>query len=185
MSKTKFFILILVFLLVSSDFAVARQSTEFPHKIPAPAPEKWQGLIGNYVNGKTDLLVLEKQGKLYLYKDKNYYPLKEVDVNKFQFALDPSKFIYFERNAVDVAFELKIKDRVFKRDFYGIEEGKTYKIKPVKPVSQLRKTALSAAPPGEKGSFKKSHLVSVADLEPSIKLDIRYATKNNFMGEAF
>jgi zinc D-Ala-D-Ala dipeptidase len=36
--------------------------------------------------------------------------------------------------------------------------------------------------PEEIGSFRKSDLVDIAKLEPSIKLDIRYATSNNFLG---
>ena len=41
-----------------------------------------------------------------------------------------------------------------------------------------------AQPPKEPGPFKPSHLVELARLDPTIKLDIRYATKNNFLGRA-
>ncbi len=37
-------------------------------------------------------------------------------------------------------------------------------------------------PPRENGQFLKSDLVEVAKLDPTIRLDIRYATTNNFMG---
>jgi D-alanyl-D-alanine dipeptidase len=37
-------------------------------------------------------------------------------------------------------------------------------------------------PPRESGSFRPSDLVEIAKLDPTIKLDIRYATKNNFLG---
>jgi zinc D-Ala-D-Ala dipeptidase len=37
-------------------------------------------------------------------------------------------------------------------------------------------------PPEEIGRFRKSDLVDIAKLEPGIKLDIRYATTNNFLG---
>jgi zinc D-Ala-D-Ala dipeptidase len=36
--------------------------------------------------------------------------------------------------------------------------------------------------PKESGKFLTSDLVDIAKLEPSIKLDIRYATSNNFLG---
>lgn len=37
-------------------------------------------------------------------------------------------------------------------------------------------------PPKEEGVFRKPELVELIKLDPSIKLDIRYATNNNFLG---
>ncbi len=37
-------------------------------------------------------------------------------------------------------------------------------------------------PPKEKGAFKKTDLVELITLDPTIKLDIRYATDNNLVG---
>lgn len=39
-----------------------------------------------------------------------------------------------------------------------------------------------AGPPREKGVFRKPDLVELVALDPTIKLDIRYATANNFVG---
>jgi zinc D-Ala-D-Ala dipeptidase len=39
--------------------------------------------------------------------------------------------------------------------------------------------------PKQTGTFKKTDLVEINKLAPSIKLDIRYATKNNFLGRPF
>jgi len=39
-----------------------------------------------------------------------------------------------------------------------------------------------AGPPREKGVFRKPDLVELLALDPTIKLDIRYATANNFVG---
>lgn len=39
-------------------------------------------------------------------------------------------------------------------------------------------------PPVESGAFRKSDLVELIHLDPTIKLDIRYATPNNFTGRA-
>ena len=38
-------------------------------------------------------------------------------------------------------------------------------------------------PPKEKGNFKDSDLVELVKLDPSFKLDIRYAGNNNFVGK--
>lgn len=39
------------------------------------------------------------------------------------------------------------------------------------------------SPPQEKGPFRQSDLVELVKLDPTIKLDIRYATANNFVGK--
>jgi D-alanyl-D-alanine dipeptidase len=56
-----------------------------------------------------------------------------------------------------------------------------FRIQPVRPVAKLRVEALAATPPAETGSFRKSDLVDIAGLGPRIKLDIRYATSDNFL----
>jgi D-alanyl-D-alanine dipeptidase len=42
--------------------------------------------------------------------------------------------------------------------------------------------AQSQKPPVEAGPFRATDLVEIIKLDPTIKLDIRYATKNNFLG---
>ncbi len=42
--------------------------------------------------------------------------------------------------------------------------------------------AQSQQPPKEPGPFRQPDLVELIKLDPTIKLDIRYATKNNFLG---
>ena len=58
----------------------------------------------------------------------------------------------------------------------------SFHITPVRPVEELRAAALKAQPPVEQGSFRPSDLVELVKLDPTIKLDIRYATVNNFLG---
>jgi D-alanyl-D-alanine dipeptidase len=62
----------------------------------------------------------------------------------------------------------------------------TFHITPVKPVAELRREALSAQPPPQESrSFLKPDLVELITLDLTIKLDIRYATTNNFMSTPF
>jgi zinc D-Ala-D-Ala dipeptidase len=56
-----------------------------------------------------------------------------------------------------------------------------FRIQPVRPVSELRAEALAAQPPAEQGTFRKPDLIDLAALDPRIKLDIRYATSDNFL----
>ncbi|HYX67820.1 MAG TPA: M15 family metallopeptidase [Terriglobales bacterium] len=57
-----------------------------------------------------------------------------------------------------------------------------FRITPVRPVAELRAQALKAQPPKEQGSFRSPDLVELVALDPSIHLDIRYATARNFLG---
>jgi zinc D-Ala-D-Ala dipeptidase len=58
----------------------------------------------------------------------------------------------------------------------------SFRITPVRPVPELRAEALKASPPREQGTFRKAELVELVKLDPTIKLDIRYAGTNNFLG---
>lgn len=51
-------------------------------------------------------------------------------------------------------------------------------------VSLLLVVATAQGPPVETGPFRPPDLVELIKLDPTIKLDIRYATKNNFAGRA-
>jgi D-alanyl-D-alanine dipeptidase len=52
----------------------------------------------------------------------------------------------------------------------------------VRPVAELPPIALAAQPPTESGTFRPSELVELNTLDPTIKLDIRYASTRNFLG---
>jgi D-alanyl-D-alanine dipeptidase len=57
-----------------------------------------------------------------------------------------------------------------------------FQITPVQPVAQLLPLALAASPPVESGEFLPSDLVELVALDPTIRLDIRYASTHNFLG---
>jgi D-alanyl-D-alanine dipeptidase len=57
-----------------------------------------------------------------------------------------------------------------------------FRIEPTRPIAELLPIALAATPPAEAGDFRKSDLVELTSLDPTIKLDIRYATSRNFLG---
>jgi len=59
---------------------------------------------------------------------------------------------------------------------------------PRRALAALAALALAAActragPPREAGPFREPDLVELAGLAPTIRLDVRYATANNFLGE--
>src|SRR5262249_1476166 len=59
------------------------------------------------------------------------------------------------------------------------------RVKPLRPVPELIKEALKAQPPAEPGDFYKTDLVELTKLDPTIRLQVRYATTNNFLGTVF
>jgi D-alanyl-D-alanine dipeptidase len=64
----------------------------------------------------------------------------------------------------------------------GCTQEDSFRITPLRPVPELRAEALKASPPLEQGSFRKPDLVELTRLDPTIKLDVRYATTNDFLG---
>jgi D-alanyl-D-alanine dipeptidase len=67
----------------------------------------------------------------------------------------------------------------------GTEDGSQFTITPLRPVAELKREALAATPPVEAGTFRASDLVPVTLYDSTVKLDVRYATSNNFMRTPF
>jgi D-alanyl-D-alanine dipeptidase len=59
--------------------------------------------------------------------------------------------------------------------------GAFFHLTPLRPVAELLPIALAANPPREPGPFRPTALTELAVLDPTIKLDIRYATNRNFL----
>jgi zinc D-Ala-D-Ala dipeptidase len=64
----------------------------------------------------------------------------------------------------------------------GFAQEPSFRITPLRPVEELRQDALKAQPPREPANLRKPDLVELVTLDPTIKLDIRYAGTNNFLG---
>jgi CubicO group peptidase (beta-lactamase class C family)/D-alanyl-D-alanine dipeptidase len=160
-----------------------------PDEPPADVPDRWNGLIGEYGWDHNTLYILEDQGQLYaLIEWFYYYPLEEVNENEFEFpdyGLYHGEGLKFTRNAEGVATHVVAAEVRFDRREVGTKDGETFKITPVKPIDELRAGALAASPPKEEGNYREPDLVDLTTLDETIKLDIRYATTNNFTGAVF
>ena len=156
---------------------------------PPDVPDRWQGLIGEYGWDHNTLYVLEDHGKLYaLIEWFYYYPLTEVSEDVYEFpdyGLYHGEGLTFRRNVDGIATEVLAAEVSFPRRKLGTLEGEIFKITPVKPINDLRATARTASPPLEPGDFHEADWVELVALDPAIKLDIRYATTNNFTGAVF
>ena len=75
--------------------------------------------------------------------------------------------------------------RLVKRIVGPAEGVNQLKVTPVRSIADIRREALAASPPAEKAPVRATDLVELTTLDPSIKLEIRYATTNNFAGTKF
>ncbi|HET9712990.1 MAG TPA: M15 family metallopeptidase, partial [Pyrinomonadaceae bacterium] len=158
---------------------------------PSPAPARLRPLLGEYTLDDETIIILEKDGKLCaFYKRSNELEcMREVSRNMFEFEASTKRAggrFVFLRDARGSAKQFRVGQMFFKRRPLGPEEGATQlKVKPLRPVPVLIKEARAAQPPEETGDFLPADLVELTKLDPTIKLDIRYATTNNLFGTVF
>jgi D-alanyl-D-alanine dipeptidase len=156
---------------------------------PEPCPERWHGLIGEYGWDHNTLNILEKDGKLHALIEWFFlYPLTEESENVYKFpnfGLYHDEKLIFVRDVKGKAVLVDAANVVFNRRYLDGEDGRTFKIEPRRSFADIRKEALTAAPPPENGEFAKPDLVELVKLDDTIKLDIRYATTNNFLSTPF
>ncbi|HEU4931941.1 MAG TPA: M15 family metallopeptidase [Pyrinomonadaceae bacterium] len=159
----------IAFLILLLAAATVAQTTK-----PNPAPPEWRPFLGEYVGENETLIILEKDGKLLGLKRGDPASMKDVSPD------------FFLRDKNKRVSHLKIGGFIYERRLLGPEEGATQlKVKPLRPVKELIKEALQAQPPQETGDFLPSDLVELRKLDPTIKLDVRYATSNNLFGTVF
>jgi len=156
--------------------------------VPMPsanAAQKFKGLLGEYGWDHDILYVFEKDGVLQcLIEWMEFDALDPVSDNVFKFrgaGLYDGERAIFTRDASGNATQVQVSGAVFKRRAIGGVSGGVFRITPLKTIDQLRTEALAAKPPVETGDLRKPDLVELAKLDPTIKLDIRYATTNNFL----
>jgi len=71
------------------------------------------------------------------------------------------------------------------RQQVGPEAGGQLRVTPLRDVPSVLQESLTVSPPKETGDFTPADLVELASRDATIKLDIRYATTNNFLGAVF
>ncbi|MGH7649503.1 MAG: M15 family metallopeptidase, partial [Gemmatimonadaceae bacterium] len=153
---------------------------------PEPIPSAWRGLIGEYGPDSHTTYVLERGGALQVLADWFVrYPLRQISADTFampRWGAYANERVTFARSAAGRATRLTLGGAPYERRATGPEDGSQFRITPLRPPAELRTEALAAQPPRETGTFKPSDLVELITLDSTIKLDIRYASSNNFMG---
>lgn len=163
-----------------------------PDPLPDPAPEEFLPLLGEYGWDHNLLFVFEREGALtVLIEWLPRYALTPSPAapDCFDFpdaGLYPGESLCFLRDEAGGVTGADLSGIVFpRRPGPGDAEGGTFRIEPLLPVPELRARAEAASPPVETGDFREDDLVRLTDLDPGIRLDVRYASGNNFMGTAF
>jgi len=133
-------------------------------------------------------MVLEDDARLHLRQGESAYPLEESSPDEFlgrHFGDESAERLLFTRGGDGRAAGFQMGRAYFVRREIDTVAGETFRIEPVRDVEELRVEAIAASPPVEEGVFRESELVDLTSLDPTIRLDIRYATMNNFMNAVF
>ena len=155
---------------------------------PDAPPTGWMALIGEYGPDDDVWLILEDQGRLQALRSETVHTLEEVSSDEFlsrSSGTDGVGSLRFTRGEQSRASGFWTGDAYFERREIGAVAGEIFRIDPVRDVEELRVEALAASPPAEEGTFRASELVELTSLDPTIRLDVRYATTNNFMNAVF
>src|SRR5438105_4577417 len=155
---------------------------------PDSLPARWLGLIGEYgPDTTTRWYALERDRRMYVLDQfHNYVPLAEKSDTVFDAPRSTalvSGEVHFHKDATGHGISVQLSDMVMARRNIEPPPGVNQKrITPVRPVEELRREALAAKPPTESGNFRTPALVEVTKLDSTVKLEVRYATDNNFLG---
>jgi len=151
---------------------------------PPPPPEAWAPFVGEYAAETDTLSILEDlQAPYVLFWNGGGQALRQMDDTLFQMEGNGGTVAVHRAEDGHVA-GLQLDGRGYLRLALGGEEGSTFQISPLRPPEELRSEALAASPPREEADFLAPDLVDLTSLDPTMHLDIRYASTNNFMDEA-
>ena len=152
--------------IAGSGAACAQAAPGVPPK-PAPAPERWLRVIGEYARGADTLHLIEDGGRLRL--------------------LTPGGDSAFAADSFAVGADgsLRVSGIVLQRLQLGPADGVQLRLTPVRPVADLLRVVRTAVPPRDSTPLLAPDLVELVSLDSTIHLDIRYATTNNFLGSVF
>src|SRR5688500_266820 len=156
-----------------------------PSKPPPAPPAAWLARIGAYASGADTLYVYEEGGALVLLV-KPPGPARLAAVSDSVFTLTgPRPLLRDVDRVVFRAGAIQIGPRTLGRPAMGPADGGQLRLTPVRPGAELIQTDRTLPPPAESGDFLTPDLVEPARLDSTIRLDIRYATTNNFLGSVF
>ena len=178
-------------LAVQGDSLVAgpRIFVRQPRQVPLAPPDSLQEYIGEYGWNHNVLYVYEDGGRLWTLIEWFFrYPLEHLGEDLFGFpahGLYMHETLAFTRDDQGSIASASLEGVEFVRRNDGTDSEGGFRIEPQHPIDSLRAAASAADPPVESGMFRESDLVELISLDSTIRLDVRYANTNNFMGAGF
>lgn len=164
---------------------------------PAPAPISLVKFFGEYTFDDKKVIIREAGGRLEAVINPVVFdprvdgenapapaiwPLSRIDNNKYtySFAGEIATFI-FQLDHDDTVNALMIDQDQYTRNFIEPRDGNTFKVTLDKSISEYIEAALEAEPPTQEGDFREPDLIDITTVVENVKLDVRYATSNNFL----
>jgi CubicO group peptidase (beta-lactamase class C family)/D-alanyl-D-alanine dipeptidase len=169
---------------------VELDGVRYARRVQAEPPEPEPGfaaLIGQYGWPHNVLRIYERDGQPYIRIEwVDYRPLRKVDADNYAFPTDRGLYmletLHFERGPDGRPTAVLLNGIRWPRRDFGAEVQAVVRKGVSGNIDALRKAAMAASPPAEAPKPRKSDLVELNKLDPSIKLEIRYADTTNFMG---
>ena len=190
-SQKRILILALLISVLSAAITFAQSLNPIlPGPKPADIPNQWRLWIGEYGRPpeggavRSVFVVSEKNGSItILRREGQSDKAKYESIDSFSTSVTPTGPVH-RYLSVDPSGHrtFNLGDVVWDKLTPDINATQQILIKPIKSIDALRKEALSSTPPKESGTFRKPDLVELAPFDPSIHLDVRYATSNDFLG---
>lgn len=140
----------------------------------AGAKTPW-GAIGQYGERAAPLTVFERDGALFA-DGRGLSAARLTSLGGGRYAIANGGELVLEKGSVRLNGT-----RLAFHDF-GAETQAAIRAAVRADPAALRQRALAATPPAETGDFLPADLVDLTTIDPRIRLDIRYAGADNFMG---
>ena len=156
---------------------------------PAPCPAALQPLLGEYGWPHDVLYLREQDGGLQLLIEWfEFSTLKPVAApDRWQVpdhGLYAGETLQVLRGADGAITGVQLGGVTFPRRALGPADGGTFRITPARDIAAVRAEAAAARPPAQPAGLRASDLVELTALDATLRLDLRYATTDNFLGVA-
>jgi zinc D-Ala-D-Ala dipeptidase len=184
--------ILLLLLLSGAGFATAQSAAADARSgsaraaAPRDASRDLKRLIGEYRSADAKLTVYEEGGKLRADGvGLQQAPLRQLTATRFSAGSAPQRAgtrVQFELDRDGQAASVTVGGNRLQFKDIGEEVVQQIRAGVRSDSGQLRATALAAQPPAEPKPKRSFDLVDLASVDPGIKLDIRYASSNNFIG---
>jgi len=180
------FLFVSLFFLILPALAAAQSSAALiPSPKPADVAVEWKQLTGIYKLAETSLVVLERDGQLYIDEEKKeewrISGSSQGGWKVLRASGEEPEALVAQRGADGDVTAITLGSKRYTRADAGSDPAQFYHVTLKRPIEDLRAEALRARPPEESRAFRKSELVELTALDAAFHLDIRYAQSNNFL----